>query len=232
VKCINIAIDGFSSCGKSTLAKELAKRLGYTYIDSGAMYRATTLFALNNGYIVRGVVDEHAFVQDLDLIDISFQHDPVEGKCETLLNGKNVESRIRGIEVSRQVSNVARIPAVREKLVRIQQGLGKDCGVVMDGRDIGTVVFPNAQLKIYMTASPEVRARRRYEEMKMKDLGISLESVMANIQSRDKIDTTRKKDPLRQAGDAFVLDNSNMTQAEQLEQALAWVRETLDKVQA
>ena len=232
MKRINIAIDGFSSCGKSTLAKELAKHLGYTYIDSGAMYRATTLFALNNGYVRKGILDEPVFIDNLDQIDIAFEHDPDTGKSMTLLNGKNVESRIRGIEVSRQVSVVARIPAVREKLVRIQQELGKKHGVVMDGRDIGTVVFPEAQLKIYMTASPEVRAKRRYDELKMNDLGISLESVMANIQSRDEIDSTRQKNPLRQAEDALVIDNSDMSQAEQLAKALAMAHDALERVQA
>lgn len=210
----------------------LAKELGYTYIDSGAMYRATTLFALQNGFISNGVLDAEQFIHHLDEIDIAFDYDVESGKSVTLLNGKNVESRIRGIEVSKHVSPVARVPEVRAKLVAIQQKLGAEKGVVMDGRDIGTVVFPSAELKIYMTASPEVRARRRYDEMKMSDLGISLESVMANIRQRDQIDTTRKVDPLRQADDAVVLDNSELDQAEQLSWALSMVKDREAAAQA
>lgn len=182
VKRIIIAIDGFSSCGKSTLAKQLAKELGYTYIDSGAMYRAVTLFALDEEIIENGVLDRDELLRRLHEVRIAFVHDPETGQSQTLLNSRNVESRIRGIEVSQNVMLIAPIPEVRKKLVQVQQEMGNSKGIVMDGRDIGTVVFPNAELKIFMTAAPDVRARRRYEEMKMNELGISFESVMANIE--------------------------------------------------
>lgn len=222
---IIIAIDGYSSCGKSTLAKQLAKQLGFTYIDSGAMYRAVTLFALDKDLILNGELKKDALLARLDEIDIRFMHDPSSGESQTLLNGSNVEHRIRGIEVSENVMHIAPIPEVRRKLVQLQQEMGKNKGIVMDGRDIGTVVFPNAELKIFMTASPEVRAKRRYEELRMKDLGISFNTVMENIKKRDHSDTTRDADPLRQASDAVVIDNSHLTEKEQLLKALSLVKQ-------
>jgi cytidylate kinase len=214
------------------LAKQLAKELSFTYIDSGAMYRAVTLFALDHDLIINGKLDKERLVERLDEIHIRFEHNPETGLSQTLLNGKNVESRIRGIEVSENVMHVAPIPQVRKKLVHLQQEMGEERGIVMDGRDIGTVVFPDAELKLFMTASPEVRAQRRYQELKMKELGISFNSVMENIRKRDHSDTTRAADPLRQADDAVVIDNSGLTEKEQLELALSLVKKSIGKAQA
>lgn len=223
---ITIAIDGYSSCGKSTLAKQLASKLNYTYVDSGAMYRAITLFAIENGLASKEHVDELALIAELDNIQVDLQYDAETQLVTTFLNGKNVEEEIRTMRVSEVVSHVSVIKEVRAKLRSMQQELGKRGGVVMDGRDIGTAVFPHAELKIFMTASPEVRAQRRYDELKAKGKNVSLEEVRDNLVSRDQEDTSRKENPLIQAEDAVVLDNSDLTPKQQLELALGWV-ETL-----
>lgn len=215
---ITIAIDGFSSSGKSTMAKQLAKEIGYVYVDSGAMYRATTLFAIRHGMTDAGTkkVNEKALIDALPGIHISFSLQP-DGTQHTMLNGEDVEKEIRGMEVSGWVSPVAVIPEVRHYLVELQQQYGKDKGIVMDGRDIGTTVFPDAEMKVFVNASPEVRAQRRYDELKDKGTPADYEEVLANIKERDHIDTTRKESPLRKAEDAFVLDNDNLTREQQME---------------
>lgn len=217
MKKITIAIDGFSSSGKSTMAKQLAKKIGYVYVDSGAMYRATTLYAIRNGMTSkeRGV-DTAALVAALPDIHISFIITPEETQ-HTLLNGEDVEKEIRGMEVSGWVSPVAVIPEVRHYLVKLQQQYGKDKGIVMDGRDIGTTVFPDAEMKVFVQASPEVRARRRYDELIEKGTPSDYEAVLANIKERDHIDTTRKESPLRKADDAFELDNDRLTREQQMD---------------
>ncbi len=230
LKRINIAVDGFSSCGKSTLAKHLALHLGYTYIDSGAMYRAVALYMLENGLVRNGKLDKESLLAELDRIDIRFHHDPMTGKNETYLNGRNVESRIRGMEVSRHVTLVSPVPAVRAKLVALQQDLGRERGVVMDGRDIGTVVFPDAEVKFYMTARTDVRAMRRYNELRAKGLEVDFASVLENIHRRDEDDTTRVADPLIQAPDAIVIDNSDLSEQQQFEMALEEVASVLARV--
>jgi cytidylate kinase len=217
---IIIAIDGYSSCGKSTVAKELAKKLGYTYIDSGAMYRAVTLYCLRNNLAPGGVVNEKELQSQIDNINIRFVFNPSLQKHETFLNGENIEEEIRRPEVANLVSPVSIIGFVREALVRQQREMGRDKGIVMDGRDIGTVVFPDAELKIFMTASPEIRAKRRYDEMIAKGVHVEIADIIKNIQDRDRIDSTREISPLRQADDAIVLDNSDMTREEQLNFAL------------
>jgi cytidylate kinase len=214
---IVIAIDGFSSCGKSTFAKAIAARLGYIFIDTGAMYRAVTLYALENGAIRSGIVDEDAVEALLPQIEITFRFNPQRGASDIYVNGDLAEGRIRSIEVSNCVSGVSSIRAVREKLVAMQQRMVRDRGVVMDGRDIGTVVFPDAELKIFMTADAEVRARRRYAELTAKGDNVTLEEIVENVISRDKADMSRAISPLRQADDAIVLDNSYMTVEEQME---------------
>ena len=215
---IVIAIDGHSSCGKSTFAKAIAARLGYIFIDTGAMYRSVTLYALENGGIVNGIVDEEMIVSLLDKIEITFRFNPARGASDVYVNGEIAEGKIRTIEVSNFVSPVSSIGAVRAKLVAMQQQMGKHRGVVMDGRDIGTVVFPDAELKIFMTAEPEVRATRRYAELTAKGDSVSYEEVLENVIARDKADSTRAISPLRKAGDAIVLDNSHMT----VEEQMAW----------
>ncbi len=227
---ITIAIDGFSSCGKSTLARQLAQHLGYTYIDSGAMYRAVALFVMENGLVKDGVLDKEGLMRVLDGIDIRFQHDPMTDKSATYLNGRNVEQQIRTLEVSNHVTLVSPVPEVRAKLVRLQQALGRDKGVVMDGRDIGTVVFPDAEVKLFMTARPEVRAQRRYHELRLKGSNVSLADVEANIRQRDLDDTTRKADPLAKAADAIEIDNSDITAEEQFVKALDVVLGVLAQV--
>jgi len=214
---IIIAVDGFSSCGKSTFAKAIAARLGYIFIDTGAMYRAVTLFALEHGAIVSGIVDEEAVVGLLDRIAITFRFNPARGASDIYVDGDLVEGKIRTIEVSNCVSRVSAIPAVRRKLVAMQQEMGKRRGVVMDGRDIGTVVFPDAELKLFMTADPRVRALRRYDELTAKGQSVTLEEIERNVRERDKADMSRPISPLRQADDAVVLDNSRMTVDEQME---------------
>ncbi|WP_302604497.1 (d)CMP kinase [uncultured Alistipes sp.] len=216
-KKIIIAVDGFSSCGKSTFAKAIAARLGYIFIDTGAMYRAVTLYALEHGAIRSGIVDEEAVCRLLDQIVITFRFNPARGASDIYVNGDLVEGKIRTIEVSNCVSQVSAIPAVRKKLVAMQQEMGRRRGVVMDGRDIGTVVFPDAELKLFMTADPAVRARRRYDELTAKGQQVTLEEIERNVRERDKADMSRAISPLRQADDAIVLDNSRMTVDEQME---------------
>ncbi|MBR6759108.1 MAG: (d)CMP kinase [Alistipes sp.] len=216
-KKIVIAIDGFSSCGKSTFAKAIAARLGYIFIDTGAMYRAVTLYALEHGAIRSGIVDEDAVEALLPEIEITFRFNPRRGASDIYVNGDLAEGRIRSIEVSNCVSGVSSIRAVREKLVAMQQSMGRERGVVMDGRDIGTVVFPDAELKIFMTADAEVRAKRRYAELTAKGDDVTLEEIIENVVSRDKADMSRAISPLRQAEDAIVLDNSYMSVEEQME---------------
>lgn len=216
-KKIIIAIDGHSSCGKSTFAKAIAARLGYIFIDTGAMYRAVTLYALENGAIEMGILDEQRIVAMLPEIDINFRFNPRRGASDIYVNGDLVEGKIRTIEVSNYVSQVSSVGAVREKLVALQQQMGLKRGVVMDGRDIGTVVFPDAELKIYMTADPMVRAERRYKELTAKGDKVTLAEIYENVVSRDKADMSRAISPLRKADDAIVLDNSHMSVEEQME---------------
>lgn len=213
MKKINIAIDGHSSCGKSTIAKQLAQYFAYVYIDTGAMYRAVCLYCLQEGIMVDGLIDEERLLKELKQIEVSFQYNSDKNASETYLNGLNVEQDIRGIWVSDNVSKVSKIKAVREKMVAIQQAIGEDKGVVMDGRDIGTVVFPNAELKLFVTASLEERARRRHAELD----GVSLEDVVKNLGDRDFDDSTRAENPLKQAEDAIVVDNTNLSMEEQFE---------------
>ncbi len=214
---IIIAIDGHSSCGKSTFAKAIAARLGYIFIDTGAMYRAVTLYALEHGAIKSCITDEDMIESMLDDININFRFNPERGASDIYVNGEMVEGKIRSIEVSNCVSAVSSIGAVRRKLVAMQQQMGRNGGVVMDGRDIGTVVFPDAELKIYMTADAMVRAERRYKELTAKGDKVSLEEIYENVVSRDKADMTRAISPLRKADDAIVLDNSHMSVEEQME---------------
>ena len=219
-KKIVIAIDGHSSCGKSTVAKELAKKLGYIYLDSGAMYRAVTLFALRNQLASNGKVDEKGLIDRLDDIKIEFRFNPKTQQNVTYLNGENVEEEIRQLPVANHVSPVATIREVRHEMVKMQQEMGKNKGIVMDGRDIGTVVFPNAELKIFMTARSEVRAQRRYDELTAKGQQVSFEEILKNVQERDYIDSNRTASPLKQADDALILDNSDINREEQLEWAI------------
>lgn len=223
-KKIIIAIDGHSSSGKSTMAKDLAREIGYIYIDTGAMYRAVTLYCLRKGYIQGDTIQEEALKADLDKMDISFRYNAETGRPDTYLNGEKVEKEIRSMEVADKVSLVAALGFVRRAMVAKQQEMGKAKGIVMDGRDIGTVVFPNAELKVFVTASPEVRARRRLEELQAKGEQTTYEEVLANVKKRDYIDSTREESPLRQAPDALVLDNSNMTIPEQKQ----WLRDKFE----
>lgn len=227
MKKIIVAIDGYSSTGKSTMSRELAQKLGYIYIDSGAMYRAVTQYALENGMIIDGTVDTEALVKSLPEIKISFQPAGADGKQHTLLNGRDVEHQIRDIAVSSMVSPVAQIPEVREYLVGQQQEFGRNRGIVMDGRDIGTTVFPDAEMKVFVEASPEERARRRLREMLDDGDTVTFEEVLFNIQERDRIDTTRAVSPLRKADDAHVLDNDNMSH----EQQMQWLLDLFDRIQ-
>ncbi|MDP2338722.1 MAG: (d)CMP kinase [Bacteroidota bacterium] len=224
---IVIAIDGHSSCGKSTIAKALATRFGYVFIDSGAMYRAVTLFVLRHNLMVDGEVNREELLHSLPEIKIEFRYNPERQSSDTYLNGENVEDEIRQLHVSQNVSPVAAIPEVRESMVRLQKEMGKNKGIVMDGRDIGTVVFPDAELKFFVTASAEIRARRRFDEQTAKGEMVSLAEILENVLERDHIDSTREASPLRKAGDALVLDNSNMTREEQLEWVIKKVKETL-----
>jgi CMP/dCMP kinase len=229
-KKITIAIDGFSSTGKSTLAKQLAQYLGYVYVDTGAMYRAIALFALQNGFIKHDFFDKEALIQKLPSIQLQFQFNADLGFAEMYLNGVNVEKEIRTIEVSGYVSKVAELPEVRTKLVEQQKVMGKDKGVVMDGRDIGTVVFPDAELKIYMIASATTRAQRRYDELLQKGDMVSFEEVLQNVQERDYIDTHRTTSPLVKANDAVEIDNSNLTREGQFNMVLELVHNVIKKV--
>ncbi|MBL7923693.1 MAG: (d)CMP kinase [Bacteroidia bacterium] len=225
-----IAIDGYSSCGKSTVAKALAGKLGLHYIDSGAMYRAVTLYFLENDIPVPGPEELHDFTYDyekvLQQINISFRFNPENGFSEVYLNGRNVEREIRSMEINEQVSHVSAIKAVRKRLVMLQQAASSEGGLVMDGRDIGTTVFPHADLKIFMKADPMVRSQRRYKELKEKGVNVSLEEVMQNVVGRDYEDTHREESPLRKAADAIILDNTHLTQEEQV----AFVMEEIRKL--
>lgn len=221
-KKINIAVDGFSSCGKSTIAKGLARELGYTYIDSGAMYRAVALYAIRKGWITEAAMDEEALREHISEIKITFIPNEL-GSQDTYLNGENVESEIRSLDVANCASRVSALGFVRKELVFRQQEMGKEKGVVMDGRDIGTVVFPDAEMKLFVVASPEIRAQRRFDEMKNKGINPpAYKEVLANVKERDLRDTTRTESPLRKADDAIELDNSHIG----IEEQLQWV---LDK---
>lgn len=221
MKKIIIAVDGYSSGGKSTFAKAVAARLGYIFIDTGAMYRAVTLYAMRNGI----ADDPAALVTALPEVHIDFRFNPATGRSDVYLNGENVETEIRRIDVSSRVSAVSGIPQVRAKLVAMQQEMGRAKGIVMDGRDIGTVVFPEAELKIFMTADPHVRAERRYKELLAKGERVSLSEIEENIRERDRQDETREVSPLRRAADAVLLDNSYMT----VEQQMEWIEEQLKR---
>lgn len=226
-KKITIAIDGFSSTGKSTIAKQLAKQLGYIYVDTGAMYRAVTLFAMQQDFISENHFNQEDLITDLDNIKLSFVFNADKGFAEMYLNGKNVEKEIRTIEVSKFVSPIATVSEVRKKLVAEQQLMGKDKGIVMDGRDIGTVVFPDAELKLFMTASPDKRATRRYKELLDRGDDVNFEEILQNVVERDRIDSTRKDSPLIQAEDAIELDNSDMGLKEQFERIMSLVNSRL-----
>ncbi len=224
MKRITIAIDGYSSCGKSTMAKDLAKEIGYVYVDSGAMYRAVTLYGMREGLIRDGKIDEEALRKRLGDINISFEFNPATQRPDTYLNGELVEEEIRSLPVSSNVSPVAALPFVRAAMVEQQKKLGREGGIVMDGRDIGTTVFPNAELKIFVTASDEVRARRRFDELKAKGESCDFSEILRNVRERDYIDTHREASPLRKAADAVELDNSEMSIAEQKEWLLNQVK--------
>lgn len=226
-KKIIIAIDGFSSTGKSTVAKQLAKKLGYIYVDTGAMYRAVALYAMEQNYVSDAVFEKEKLILDLPKISLLFQFNKVLGFAEMFLNGKNVEKRIRTLEVSKLVSKVAAISEVRRKLVIEQQEMGKNKGIVMDGRDIGSVVFPDAALKLFMTASPEKRAKRRYQELIDRGDVVSYEDILQNVVERDYIDSTREDSPLLKATDAIEFDNSDLNLEEQFEQILTLVNTRL-----
>ena len=223
---IVIAIDGYSSCGKSTFAKMIAGELGYIYIDSGAMYRAVALYCLRNGIIHEDKVEMAELKNVLDKINISFDLNSSTKKYETHLNRKNVEEDIRSVKVSEVVSIISRIPGVRKKMVDLQQKIGEKKGIVMDGRDIGTVVFPDAELKIFMTADEQIRAKRRYDELKAKGLKVDFSEILQNIRERDVLDVNRDISPLKEAEDAMVLDNSYMTPEQQME----WVSGIIEKL--
>lgn len=223
-KKIIIAIDGFSSCGKSTLAKAMAKALEYVFVDTGAMYRAIALYFLRNNI---SFSDNKSILVALDEIKLRFKYNSVSQKSDMYLNDENVEQEIREMRVSQKVSEVASIPAVRDFAVAQQQAMGVDKGIVMDGRDIGTVVFPNAELKLFVTADPAIRLERRYQELLQTNPAISKEEVSANLQQRDLMDSTRAHSPLRQAEDALVLDNTNLDRAQQFELAMQWAKERM-----
>ena len=229
MKKITIAIDGYSSCGKSTMAKDLARSIGYVYIDTGAMYRAVTLYAMRHGIIHSGSIDADRLQAEMGNINISFKLNTETGMPDTYLNGELVEREIRTLEVSNNVSPIATLAFVRAAMVCQQQAMGREKGIVMDGRDIGTTVFPDAELKIFVTASPEVRAQRRYDELKSKGMPAEYNDILANVKERDYIDSHREVSPLRQAEDAIVLDNSHMTIPEQKEWLLTKYKETVEK---
>lgn len=219
MKKITIAIDGFSSCGKSTMAKDLAREVGYIYIDSGAMYRAVTLYSIENGIFNGDVIDTEKLKQEIKNIRISFKMNPKSGRPDTYLNDVNVEDKIRTMEVSSKVSPISALDFVREEMVAQQQSMGKEKGIVMDGRDIGTTVFPDAELKIFVTATPEIRAQRRFDELKAKGQEASFDEILENVKQRDYIDQHRDVSPLRQADDALLLDNTDLT----IEQQKEWL---------
>jgi len=222
-----IAIDGHSSCGKSSFAKRIASELGVLYIDSGAMYRAATLFCIEKGYFQSKILNSQKLIESLDDLQIEFRKVQESNEQKVFLNGDNVENRIRSLEVSSKVSEVSTIPELREKMVEIQRNYGRNTDVVMEGRDIGSVVFPNADIKIFLTACPEVRAQRRYDEIIQKGEKVDFDAVMNNLSHRDKIDQGRSASPLIQTEDSILLDNSNMTPEEQM----IWFRNLLNKSQ-
>ena len=224
---IVVAIDGHSSCGKSTIAKAVAARFGYAFIDSGAMYRAVTLYGLRQGLVADGQVKKQELINALPQITIEFRYNLLLEKSDTYLNGENVEEEIRHLPVSQNVSPVATIAEVRAAMVLLQKAMGQNKGIVMDGRDIGTVVFPDAELKLFVTATAEIRAKRRFDELTAKGETVSYDEILENVQKRDHIDSTRKASPLRKADDALVLDNSSMTRNEQLEWVVKKVEERL-----
>ncbi len=229
-KKITIAIDGYSSTGKSTIAKQLANKLGYVYVDSGAMYRAITLFSMHNDYISKNKFDIASLIENLESASLRFVYNPSLGFSEMYLNDINVESEIRKLEVSNLVSQVAVIPEVRKKLVGIQKEMGKNKGVVMDGRDIGTVVFKDAELKIFMTSSPETRAKRRYDEFVEKGEQVRYKDVYDNVVDRDRVDTSRKHSPLVKAADAIEINNSDLNKEQQFQRILNLVEEKLRNI--
>lgn len=226
MKKITIAIDGFSSCGKSTMAKSLAKEIGYIYIDSGAMYRAVTLYCIENGLIEDGEIRTEILKEDLKRINISFKINAETGQPDTYLNAENVENKIRTMLVSSMVSQVSALDFVRSAMVEQQQKMGKEKGIVMDGRDIGTTVFPDAELKVFVTASAEVRAQRRFDELKSKGQEASYDEILHNVKQRDYLDQNREVSPLRQASDAILLDNSTLT----IEEQKAWLINQFNRV--
>jgi len=229
MKKITIAIDGHSSCGKSTMAKDLARKVGYVYVDTGAMYRSVTLYALQHDMIAAdGSVNAEALQEHMGEISITFKLNPETGRPDTYLNGTCVEQQIRSLEVSNHVSPVAALPFVREAMVRQQQAMGRDGGVVMDGRDIGTVVFPDAELKVFVTASAQVRAQRRYDELQQKGMPADFADILKNVEERDYIDSHREVSPLRQADDALLLDNSHLS----IDEQNAWLMEQFEKALA
>lgn len=226
MKKITIAIDGFSSCGKSTMAKDLAREVGYIYIDSGAMYRAVTLYSIENGIFNGDIIDTEKLKQEIKNIRISFKMNPKSGRPDTYLNDVNVEDKIRTMEVSSKVSPISALDFVREEMVAQQQSMGKEKGIVMDGRDIGTTVFPDAELKIFVTATPEIRAQRRFDELKAKGQEASFDEILENVKQRDYIDQHRDVSPLRQADDALLLDNTDLT----IEQQKEWLFDQFSQV--
>ncbi|WP_455587725.1 (d)CMP kinase [Bacteroides sp.] len=226
MKKITIAIDGFSSCGKSTMAKDLAREIGYIYIDSGAMYRAVTLYSIENGIFNGDTIDTEKLKQRMNDIHISFRIDPETGRPNTYLNGVNVENKIRTMEVSSKVSPISTLDFVRSAMVEQQQAMGREKGIVMDGRDIGTTVFPDAELKIFVTATPEIRAQRRYDELKTKGEEASFDEILENVKQRDYIDQNRKVSPLKKADDAVLLDNTELTIPQQKE----WLFEQYNRI--
>lgn len=226
MKKITIAIDGFSSCGKSTMAKDLAREIGYLYIDSGAMYRAVTLYGLENGMIRGEEIDIPRLKASMKDIHILFRLNAETGRPETFLNQVNVESKIRTMEVAEKVSLISALDFVRAAMVTQQQGMGEEKGIVMDGRDIGTVVFPKAEMKIFVTATPEIRAKRRYDELRAKGQEVDFEEILLNIKQRDEMDQNRAVSPLRKADDALVLDNSHLT----IEEQKAWLLEQFRRI--
>lgn len=229
MKKITIAIDGFSSTGKSTLAKQLAQKLQYVYVDSGAMYRAVALYALQHNLIQDTILDTETLINQLPFIKVTFQYNELLKASEIYLNGVNVNTEIRSMEVSNTVSRVATVPEVRQQLVTLQQHMGAQKGIVMDGRDIGTVVFPDAELKLFMTASADTRAKRRYDELIGSGTDVTFEAVLENITSRDHLDSTREDSPLFKATDAVEIDNSNMSLEQQFEKVLALVKSKLSQ---
>ena len=226
MKKITIAIDGFSSCGKSTMAKDLAREVGYIYIDSGAMYRAVTLYSIENGIFDGDVIDTERLKKEIKDIHISFRLNKETGRPDAYLNGVNVENKIRSMEVSSKVSPISTLDFVREAMVAQQQAMGNEKGIVMDGRDIGTTVFPDAELKIFVTATPEIRAQRRYDELKAKGQEASFDEILENVKQRDYIDQNREVSPLRKAEDALLLDNTDLS----IEEQKKWLFEQFNKV--